>query len=181
MSLFVNQPLISLTPVATNLYDPVSLLPVSTQIYLDPTNIYYDPFKTYNALFPSYPGIYVSYPDVNADTKMQKDVIHKIWNKLQKWILGYVKIYKFVKGTNGNYEFVTSLTEAENNKINSAELEDKADWILTHFYTKSKLAGTLEKFRTKMNINWWDIEDNLDILKQFIYHQMRRKILEKFA
>ena len=78
MSLFVNQPLISLTPVATNLYDPVSLLPVSTQIYLDPTNIYYDPFKTYNALFPSYPGIYVSYPDVNADTKMQKDVIHKI-------------------------------------------------------------------------------------------------------
>lgn len=182
MSLLVNSPIISLTPLVNSLIDPVALLPVATQIMLQPDIIYYDPFRTYDTIIPGSLGYYVQYPDLNTDVKLQTKVLNKIWNKLEsKWIFEYVKVFKFIVGSKNNYRLAKSLKEAEDNSVNAAEIEDKADWFLSNFYTKSNLASTIEKYRLKTNLDWWNVDEDIEHLKQFIYHQMRRKLFEKVA
>lgn len=182
MNLLVNSPIISLTPLVNNMYNPVSLLPVATQIMMEPNLIFYDPFRTYDMIMPGSMAYYVSYPDLNTDPKMQSKVLNKIWDKLEtKWIYDYVKVFKFIIGTKGDYHLAKNVKEAEENQINSADMENKADWLLSNFYTKSKLASTIEKYRAKSGLDWWDVDKDMDHLKQFIYHQMRRKLFEKIA
>lgn len=151
----------------------------------------YDDFSNFASLVPftnlplnynplNY-GYYVNTQDVNQDLNLQKKVIKYIWNKLSsKWILNYIKVFKFIKGSKGSFKFVDSIDEAENNKLNNADLEEKAIWLFDTFYKRSNLASTIEKFRNRMEINWWDIEDYKEELNAFIYHQMRRMILHKY-
>ena len=181
MSLLIESPIISLNPVST-IIDPVVMLPVASQILMDPATIYYDPFRTFNMYMPGSLAYYVNYPDLNTDVNMQRKVLNKIWNNLEnKWIFDFIKVFKYVTGSVGSYKLVSSFSEAENNKLHSENMEEKAEWILKHFYTKSNLISTIEKFRNKANLDWWSVDNDQDRLKQFIYHQMKRKLLEKLS
>ena len=180
--MFLNtNPTISLVPT-TSLLEPVNMLPVVTQIYTDPYNIYYDPFRTYSSFFPNSIGYYVSYPDLNNDENLQKKVLHKLWDKLSsKWIFEFVKVFKYIKGSKDNYELVKSLTEYENNNIDSQHMESKAEWFLKNHYRKSDLLGTIHKYVSKTGKNLWDIDDNLHNFKAFVYHQIKRKLFERIS
>jgi len=182
MSLIFNSPILSLTPIVDSIYDPVSFIPITTQLLIDDTRVLYDPFRTFSLYFPTVPVYYVDQPDLNTDVNVQKKVFNKLWTKLEeKWIFEFVKIFKFISGSKGNYKLVSSLVESENNKIHSEELEEKAEWFLSHIYTRSDLASTVEKYRRKMNIDIWNVEEDREHFKAFIYHQMKRMLLNKIS
>ena len=125
-------------------------------------------------------GYYMNYPDVNEDITLHKKVVKQVWSKLSdKWIFNYTKVFKFIKKSNDSFKLVDSMDEAENNSV-SDKLEEKADWFLTNIYKKSNLASTIDKFRKKASMNWWNIPDNMERLNAFIYHQMRRMLLTKY-
>lgn len=175
-------PTISLTPIYSDIVDTVSLVPLQQQILMNPTTIYYDPYRTFDYLLPNI-AYYTSYPDLNTDTNIQARVAKKIWKLLaNEWIFEYLKIFRYVKGKKGSYSFVDSVEEANENTSTGDE-EDKAEWLLLTFYKKSNLMTTVDKYRIRAGINWWDVDndDNIDRLKDFIYNQIRRKIMEKIA
>ena len=181
-SLFDTQ-IISLNPVPTKyVQEQVVLMPLVNQILMNPNNIYFDPFQVYNSIIPGNIGYYISYPDLNTDIDIQKNILNKIWTKLTtKWVFNFVKIFKYISWTNNNYKLISNLDDIEKNKINSEEIENKAEWFFKNFYKRSNLASTIEKYRARTSIDWWDIDKNIDHLKQFIYHQIRRKLLEKIS
>ena len=182
MSLIFNSPIFSLSPIYGTIYEPASILPITTQVILNNDKIIYDPFRTFNTLLPYAPSYYLTYPDLNTDIKLQKKVFNSIWNKLEdKWIYEYVKIFKYITGSKGSYKLVSSLTEAENNKFSSSDVEDKAEWFLSNVYKRSNLANTVEKYRKRSNINLWDVEKDEDTLKAFIYHQIKRQLFNDIA
>jgi hypothetical protein len=181
MSLFVNSPIVSLSPLYDEVYQPVSLMPLATDILLE-NRIVYDPFRTFSSYFPLSPVFYTNYPDLNTDLKIQKKVYNKLWDKLEnKWIFDFTKVFKYINGKKNNYELVSSLTEAENNKYSSEDVEGKAEWFLSNVYKKSDLANTIEKYRKKAGINLWDVEDDKETLKAFIYHQIKRMLFNKLT
>lgn len=174
-------PIISLTPVVTDTNPFVSFIPIQQRILNDPSTILYDPFRTFETYYPNL-AYYVSYPDLNTDVKLQTRVLNKIWNLLaDEWIYTYTKVFRYIKGTHGKYSLVDSLSDAEKNSTGNET--DKAEWILSNFYKKSSLAATIEKYRTRANVNWWDLDSdvNQERLKDFIYNQMRRKILVELS
>ncbi len=163
-----------------NIFDPVVLLPVPNQVLLDPYTVHYDPFRTFDAVFPGSLSYYATYPDLNSDENLQKKVLHKMWEKLtSKWIYEFVKIFKYIKGSKGDHELVKSLTEYESNNVDSGDLEGKAEWFFKNFYRKSDLLGTINKYLSKTGTNLWDLDDNLHNFKAFVYHQIKRKLLER--
>jgi hypothetical protein len=124
----------------------------------------------------------IKYPDLNSDIMVQKNITNKIWRKLKgTWIYNYTKLFKFIKGSKGNYKLVDSLKEAEHNQYGSQEIENKIDWFLSNIYTKSNLLGTLEKFRANTNLDLWKVDEDEDLLKDFIYHQIKRKLFNKLS
>jgi hypothetical protein len=185
MSIVVKTPTISLTPVPqliTTVVEPVSMVPVVNNILLDPLNIYYDPFRTFGTYMPGSLAYYVSYPDLNTDVDMQRKMLNKIWNKLEsKWIFEFTKVFKYITGSKGDYKLVTSLKDYESNPINTAEYEDKAEWYLSNIFKKAHLAGVIEKYRKNTSLDWWNVDKNMDHLKAFIYHQMKRRLFERLA
>ena len=182
MSLLFDTPIISLSPIVTSIYDPVSLLPLPSQIIFSEDRILYDPFRTFTTFFPRIPAYYVDVPDLNTDLKLQKKILNKIWNKLEnEWILNFTKIFKYITGSKGSYKLVSSLNDAENNKVGTENMEDKANWFLTHIYTRSNLVNTIDKFRKKTGINLWEVDNDEDMLKAFIYHQIIRFLFDKLA
>jgi len=182
MSFLVDTPIISLSPIVSAVYEPVSLIPLSTRILIDDTQILYDPFRTFNILFPRIPAFYVNTPDLNNDLKLQKKVFNNIWEKLEnKWILEYLKIYQYITGTKGSFKLVSSLSDAENNKFSSDNMEDKAHWFLSNIFTRNNLVNAIDKFRKKTGLDLWEVDKDEDMLKAFIYHQIKRFLLDKLA
>jgi len=181
MSLIINSPIVSLSPLYDSVYEPVSLMPLVSDIILE-NRIVFDPYKTVSSLLPFTPLYYMEYPDLNTDMKLQKKVYNKYWEKLEsKWIYDYVKIFKYITGSKGNYKLVSSLSEAENNKASTTDMEGKAEWFLSHVYTRSNLANTVEKYRRKAKVDLWEIENDKETFKAFIYHQIKRMLFEKLA
>jgi hypothetical protein len=184
MSLIVNSPLISLTPVppVMTTFDPVAMIPIAASIAMNPNLIHYDPFKTYELFMPGSMAYYVSYPDLNTDVNMQRKVLDKIWNKLEsKWMIEYIKVFKYITGKKGDYKLVKSLREYEENPMNATEAEDKAEWFLKNVFKRSHLAGVIEKYRKRTGLDWWNVDQDLSELKAFVYHQMKRRLFEKLA
>ena len=185
MSIVVKTPTISLTPMpslVTTVIEPVSLVPVVADILINPTKIFYDPFRTFGTYMPGSMAYYVSYPDLNSDVDIQKKVLIKIWNKLEsKWIFEFTKVFKYISGTNGDYKLVSSLKEMESNPLNTNEYENKAEWYLSNVFKKAHLASVIEKYRKNTGLDWWNVEEDMDNLKAFIYHQMKRRLFEKIA
>ena len=185
MSIFLNSPTISLTPIPslmTSIIEPVSMIPVIANILLDQSKIFYDPFRTYGTYMPGSMAYYVSYPDLNTDVDMQIKVLNKIWNKLEtKWIFEFTKIFKYITGTKDDYKLVSSLKEIESNPLNTSEYENKAEWYLSNVFKKAHLASVIEKFRKNTGLDWWNIDKDKEHLKAFIYHQMKRRLFEKVA
>jgi hypothetical protein len=199
MSILIDSPVLSLTPIIeTTVVDPivsltpivertvlspfVDLVPVATRIKLEPGSIFYDPYRTYDLVYPN-SAYYFSYPDLNTDINIQKKILNSVWNKLEdKWVLSYLKIYNYIKKSGSTYKLVDSLEDGAG-KTSTVDIEDKADWLLTNYYKKSDLAATIEKFRSRLNINWWDVNTSKYIydLKNFIYNQIRRKIMNELA
>jgi len=137
----------------------------------------YNPY--YESLFP-FGGYAVNYQDLNTDLKLQKKVLNNLWDKLsEKWIFTYDKVFKFIRSSAGSYKLVSSVDEAENNN-DTKDLKGKAEWILSNLYKKSNLASTIEKFRSKTGLNWWNVEASAEKLCAFVYHQMRRMILNNY-
>lgn len=168
-------PIISLTPTFLDVNPFVSLIPIADRINMDPNTIFYDPYRTYDIAFPNN-GYYFSYPDMNTDVKVQRKVLDNVWKKLKNsWILNYLKVFAHIKKSGSEYEIVS------HDKNITDDIEGKVDWLLNNFYKKSDLANTIEKFRKRANINWWDVDndDNIDDLKEYIYNQIRRKIANK--
>lgn len=162
----------------------VSLVPITAKIYNEPNTIFYDPFKTIDIVTPNY-GYYFSYPDLNTDVNVQRKILMNVWDKLESdWIFNYIKVFNYIKksGSSSSYRLVDSLEEGEI-KASTVDLEAKADWLLSKYYKKSDLASTIEKFRSKANLNWWDVNTNanIDRLKDFIYNQIRRKIMKDLS
>jgi len=182
MSLIIDSPFISLSPFINSLYEPVSLFPFPSQIIIDDRPVLYDPFRTFTTFFPTIPAVYVNTPDLNNDLKLQKKIVNKLWNKLEtEWILDYTKIFKYIVGSKGSYKLVSSLSESENNKVGSENMEDKARWFLTNVYTKSNLVNTIDKFRKKTGVDLWDVDSDEDMFKAFVYHQIKRFLFDKVA
>jgi hypothetical protein len=182
MSLLLSSPIISLSPIIDAVYEPVSLLPLPSQILVSDRQILYDPFRTFDLFFPTVPAFYVTTPDLNTDLKLQKKVLNNIWSKLENgWILDYTKIFKYIVGSKGNYKLVSSLSEAENNKFSSENMEDKAKWFLSNIYTRSNLVNTIDKFRKKTGVDLWNVDNDEDMFKAFVYHQIKRFLFEKLA
>lgn len=140
------------------------------------------PVITTSTILPTISTIPINYPDLNSDIVVQKKIIDKIWNKLKnEWMYNYTKIFTYIKGSKGNFNFVSSLKEAENNKFTTSDIDDKINWFLSEFYTKSSLLTTIEKFRSNTNVDLWDVDKDESLLKDFIYHQLKRKLLNKYA
>jgi len=140
------------------------------------------PIIATSTVLPTISTVPINYPDLNNDIVIQKKIINKIWNKLKnEWIYNYTKIFSYIKGSKGNYNFVSSLKEVENNKFSTNDIDEKINWFLSEFYTKSSLFSTIEKFRSNTNLDLWDIEKDETLLKDFIYHQLKRKLLNKYA
>ena len=175
--MFINTPVLSLTPLNTEIADPAVYLPVINKILTNPDKIYYDPYKTFALNYPTVPVYYVEYPDLNTDASVKRKIYDSAWSKFSSdWIYGYSKIFKYFKKSGSNYKLVRSLREGEKN--NAGNIDEKAAWIITNFYTKSNLATTLEKFRNRTGIDIWDVLDKeyIDNFRSFIYHQIKRKI-----
>lgn len=176
-------PIISLSPTVIATKDNlVSLIPVSTRIYTEPDVIFYDPFKTFEVVVPNY-AYYFSYPDLNTDVSVQRKVLEDVWYHLEnEWIYGYLKVFNYIKKSGSSYKLIDSLREIEK-KVSSGDMEDKAEWLLHSYYRKSDLGGTIEKFRKRSNLNWWEVnnKDNINILKEFIYNQIRRKMINDIS
>ena len=186
-SLSLTTPFVNTIMNPYTIMDPyVSLVPIVTRIYNEPSAVFYDPFRTVDVLIPTNPYPYpysYSYPDLNSDVKIQRKVLMNVWNKLEsKWIFSYLKVFNYIKKNGSSYELVDSLKESET-KTSTIDIEDKADWLLSNYYKKSNLAATIEKFRAKTNLNWWDVDTNAHIgkLEDFIYNQIRRKIMNELS
>ena len=117
-------------------------------------------------------------PDLNRDNELQKKFTIYFWKKLRdEWMHDYIKLFKYIVGKKGNYRVVSNETEFRKNKsFDSLNKEDIINYILSEIYTKSMLATSLDKFRTKMNINWWDLRYFKKTLKNFLYYQIKKQI-----
>lgn len=102
---------------------------------------------------PIYTPFPYSYPDLNSDNDVQKRFTLYFWYKLKRhWIKKYMKkLSKYIDSKNYNF-------------------------ILNGLYTKQSLAESLDKFRIRMNLNWWDLKLYKHTIKKFIYYQIKKKI-----
>ena len=107
---------------------------------------------------PIYTPFPYSYPDLNNDNQVQKKFTLYFWYKLKRhWIKKYMKkLSKYVNSDNYNY-------------------------VLNGIYTKQSLAESLDKFRIRMNIDWWDLKLYKHTLKKFIYYQIKKKVKRALA
>ena len=117
------------------------------------------------------------YPDLNTDINLQKKITNSVWTNLSnEWILSYKKLLKYVLGSPGSYRIATNPRDVVINDIDNENLKSRADWLLKNYYKKSDLINTIEKFRSKLEINLWDVDTDSKLLKKFINHQIMRKI-----
>lgn len=103
-----------------------------------------------NPVYTPYP---YSYPDLNSDNQVQKRFTLYFWYKLKRhWIKKYMKkLSRYVNADNYKY-------------------------VLNGIYTKQSLADSLDKFRIRMGIDWWDLKMYKHTLKKFIYYQIKKKV-----
>lgn len=103
-----------------------------------------------NPIYTPYP---YSYPDLNNDNDVQRRFTLYFWYKLKRhWIIKFMKkLSKYIDPSNYSD-------------------------ILDSIYTKRSLAESLEKFRIRMNIDWWDLKMYKHTIKKFIYYQIKKKL-----
>jgi hypothetical protein len=107
MSLLLSSPIISLSPIIDAVYEPVSLLPLPSQILISDRQILYDPFRTFDLFFPTVPAFYVTTPDLNTDLKLQ---IRMAYEKNAYW---------FTKVSKQHFNAPSSTTQYLRQIINS--------------------------------------------------------------
>lgn len=128
---------------------------------------------------PIYTPLINNYPDLNSDNQIHKRFTLYFWYRLQSsWIYKYKKLYKYIKGSNGDYRITSDPTVTSRTEL---EIELIADFILNEIYRKSDLAKSLEKFRLQMNINWWDLKYYTYTIKKFIYYQIKKKLVTQYV
>lgn len=185
------RPVLSLTPLnklfdlnyvnlLDNLYLNQNLI---DRIIANPNVIFYDPNKEFAKAYPLIPAYYVSSPDLNSDAQTKRTIYEKVWKKYKEWIYGYYKIFKYIKriDSTNNFTLVSSLSEGENAKHNVDDTEAKILWVFTNLCDESDIASIVEKYREKKNINLWDVINKkyIDELRDFIYHQIKRKLAKR--
>lgn len=84
------------------------------------------------------------YLDVNKDVKLRKEITDFFHSKILKWISEDIKLSKY---------------KSKINSINSMEGKMIVYKLLRHFIHKS-------------GINWYDLRDNYDIIKEYLVKKL---------
>lgn len=176
-------PIISLTPVKKANF--TLTLPLAQQILMNPNEIYYDPYRTFTLYYPNADVIYVNNPDPSDGLDVKREVYKDAWLKFRTlWIYEYPVILKYVRPGGG---LVKTLKEGERAKPNKKDDNEKIAWLLLNFYTLSDVADAVEKYRRlsveydgyKMGIHEVLGDAHVDRFREFLLHQMKRKLLRE--
>ena len=176
-------PIISLTPLPKSNY--TLTLPLAEQILMNPNEIYYDPYRRFTLYYPNVDVIYVNEPDMNDELDVKRQVYKEAWLKFRTaWIYDYTVILKYVRPGGG---LVKTLKEGEKAKLNKKDNNEKIGWLLLNFYTLSDVADAVEKYRRlsaeydgyRMRIVDVLSDAHVDRFRDFLLHQMKRKLLRE--
>lgn len=114
------------------------------------------------------------YTDINNDPNLRKITTEKYYKKaVSNWTkYQFIDLYKYVTIKDGKAVLIKNIDNLD--KYNDDTLNIKHDFIIEHYLTKNDFYILLEKFVNKYRINWWNIEDFLSELRDFIYEKMKK-------
>lgn len=134
----------------------------------------YLPPSLFNFGIPHKQYIGPVYTDINNDPTLRKITTEKYYKKaVNNWVkYQFVDLFKYVTIKNDKAELIKNLNNLD--KYSDDTLAVKLDFIIEHYLTKNDFYILLEKFVNKYHINWWNIEDYLSELRDFIYDKMKK-------
>jgi hypothetical protein len=132
-------------------------------------------------------GHSIEYEDLEADPDMRNRIVRWYYTRLKnEWLYQDSKFrslarYFIIK--DGKPVLVSSSEEYKDKSFKNPDEPEKntllkLDLIRKHLINKRRIARVLEKYASKTETKWWDLEDAVDNVKIVLYKELRRKILE---
>lgn len=132
-------------------------------------------------------GHQIEYEDLDADPDMRNRVVRWYYTRLKnEWLYQdkeFRSLARYFIIKDGKPILVSSSEQYKDSSFKDPDEPEKnillkLDLIRKYLINKRRIARVLEKYATKTETKWWDLEDAVDKVKIALYKELRRKILE---
>lgn len=134
------------------------------------------------------PSVFLSnepkYYDLNYDMDTHKRAVDYIYTKMvEKWLYNRIEFesllkYFTVKKTDDKYrvELIDDIEKAKLNKLEKDEKKAILYFIERYYISKKFIYKCLKEYIRKYHINWYDFYTNSSNIREFVRHELKRKI-----
>lgn len=107
-------------------------------------------------------------PNINNDSDLREKVSEYFYKKIyNNWLkYQYLDLYKLLSVKNG----VVVLSKSDTN----TDFDVKYEYIMKKFLSKNDIYTLLKHFIKINQLNWWELKEYSNEVKNFIYHKVKK-------